>query len=273
MYILLALIFFVMIGCTVWMYHRLSLLRVCNMQLRALVECQDGYSFLLNRDMEVIQTNCYKQQWQRLGEKSLLGNVLHCRNAHDAGQCGKHEACKKCPVRFVISKAFEREYGFRNLEACMELMGNGNNITDTDVQLDGQFVKLNNKAHMVVNVKLMPEDKLVELPKLLFISENTNLFFRVKESVGENVRVLNADNLHQALHRLLMVKAYGFLAILIDEDFYEKYEEITKLLVKNDCVKAIVFTSEDKPSTDGYVHYLSEQFDAMQLRLLLFGKD
>ena len=273
MYIFLAFIFLVLLGCTVWMYHRLSVLRLGNKQLQTLVECQDGYTFLLNRKLEVVQTNFYNQQWQHLGASNLLGNVLHCKNAHDAGQCGEHDVCKKCPVRFVITKAFERGVSFHNLEACMELLGDDNNITDTDVQVDGHFVKLNNKAHMVVNVKLMPEDKLVELPKLLFISEKVDLFLRVKEALGANIRVLNADNLHQALHRLLMVKAYGFLAILIDEEFYEKHEEITKLLVKNDSVKVIVFTSNNKPSTDGHVFYLSEHFDAMQLRLLLLDKE
>jgi hypothetical protein len=46
---------------------------------------------------------------------------------------------------------------------------------------------------------------------------------------------------------------------------YEKHEEITKLLVKNDMIKVFVFTSEQDVPADGHIHYVSPDIEREQL--------
>ena len=272
LYVLFAIIIVLAVVFAVMMFRRAKAATRKYEQLRAVVDKQDDYAFLVNRDFEVQQTNFPVQQRLRQDEPRVLGNVLHCRNAEDAGRCGEHVQCGKCPVRFTINKAFERREDFSHLEACMELYDAKERVVDVDVQVGGRYVSLEDKDHMVVNVRPVESGATEALPKVLFISENVVLFDRVRTSLGKKVRVLSADNLHQALHRLLMASSYHFLAVMIDEAFYSSNYEITKLLVENDGIKVIVFTSKDHQAAAGPVHFLSEDFEPQELCMLLLHK-
>jgi hypothetical protein len=268
-YVFLVLLLLTM-GFSIAMWREVTKARRSTEQLRAVVDSQHDYSFLVNRGFEVQQTNFPAYRQSEKEGSNVLGNVLHCKNAFEAGRCGEHANCKKCPIRFVINKSFDRGENFSNLEACMEVFGDKGKTTDIDVQVDGRIVSLEQQPHMVVNVRICDGKEQQLLPKVFLISGNVALYDRVRTALEGHARVLSADNLHQALHRLLMVASYHFLAVMIDEEFYEHNSEITKLLVENDGIKVIVFTSKETfSSSDEHVYYLPEDFSPEQLYLLL----
>ena len=237
--------------------------------LRAVVDHQRDYMFLVNGAFEVRETNFYAGKQPAADEPNVLGNVLHCKNAHDAGRCGEHEACHSCPLRFVISKSFERRDGFRDLEACMELNGDDGRTVDVDVQVDGHYVCLDSQDHMVVNVKDVTEQVGQGSPKVLFVSENVRLFDKVRTALQGQFRVLSADNQHQALHRLLLATDYRFRAVLTDEAFFDQHEVITKMLIKNTQMPVFVFTSNKDREADGQVRFLKSDINDQELLVAL----
>jgi hypothetical protein len=237
--------------------------------LRAVVDHQRDYMFLVNGAFEVRETNFYAGKQPAADEPNVLGNVLHCKNAHDAGRCGEHEACHSCPLRFVISKSFERRDGFRDLEACMELNGDDGRTVDVDVQVDGHYVCLDSQDHMVVNVKDVTEQVGQGSPKVLFVSENVRLFDKVRTALQGQFRVLSADNQHQALPRLLLATDYRFRAVLTDEAFFDQHEVITKMLIKNTQMPVFVFTSNKDREADGQVRFLKSDINDQELLVAL----
>jgi hypothetical protein len=237
--------------------------------LRAVVDHQRDYMFLVNGEFEVRETNFYAGKQPAADEPNVLGNVLHCKNAHDAGRCGEHEACHSCPLRFVISKSFARRDGFRDLEACMELNGDDGRTVDVDVQVDGHYVCLDSQDHMVVNVKDVTEQVGQGSPKVLFVSENVRLFDKVRTALQGQFRVLSADNQHQALHRLLLATDYRFRAVLTDEAFFDQHEVITKMLIKNTQMPVFVFTSNKDREADGQVRFLKSDINDQELLVAL----
>lgn len=265
-YILLALTLSA-VAFAIVMMRRSKTMERDNRQLEAVVENQEGYTFLVNNKFEVQKTNYFVSNKHAEGEPYVLGNVLHCRNAHEAGRCGEHEACKMCPVRFVITKSFERKTDFTDVEACMELYDEKNTGTETidvDVALKGHFVNVDEQDMMVVNVRDVTDRKLENKPKLLFISTDVVLYDKVREALGSTFRVLSADNNHQALHRLMLASSYQFGAVLTDEEFYTKNETIAQLLVKNGQVPVFVFTSNDGFADDNLI-CLNKTFQPKEL--------
>ena len=243
LYILLTVTVLIVVSAVVVMTRAKAVFRE-NKQLRAVVDHQDDYTFLVNNEFVVEKSNFDVRRQQSPDEPPILGNVLHCRNAHEAGRCGESEACGNCPVRFVITKSFERGDDFKGLEACMEVYDDDQKLVDMDVQLNGHYVNLGRKGHMVINVKDVTERKDSHLPKVLFVSENAPLFDKVRMALEQHFRVLCADNLHQAMHRLLMAADYHFYAIVTDEAFFSKNDAVTTILVKNIQIPVFVFTSE-----------------------------
>ena len=226
-----------------FMYRKAASVRLSNQNLRAVVDSQTDYTFLIDSNFDVKETNCNMHGHQSKREPQVLGNMLHCRNAHESGRCGSSESCKSCPVRFVISKSMERKSDFDSLEACMELNGTGGKVMDVDVRVDGRYVQLNHEDRMVVNVRNITNEVGVSSPKVLFISENAQLYDRIRRALKGQFRVLSADNLHQALHRLLLAADYNFYAVLTDDVFYSQNDTITKILVKDNRIPVFVFTS------------------------------
>jgi len=234
-------------------------------RLRAVVNHQENYTFLVNSDFEVEETNFYARNSSAPGEPNVLGNVLHCKNAHENGRCGEHEACKHCPVRFVITKSFERGDHFRNLEACMELYDKNKQVVDVDVQVEGYYVNVEDTPHMVINVKDVTANRDNGRPKILFISENAALYDKVRESMSNHFRVLHADNEHQALHRLLHFKSYQFVAVITDEDFYGEYDTVTRLLVKDGQVPVYVVTESKVMETSDHIQFINTAIGKKEL--------
>jgi aerobic-type carbon monoxide dehydrogenase small subunit (CoxS/CutS family) len=207
----------------------------------------------VDETFEVKESNVKMEE----GKPRVLGNVLHCKHSHDTGRCGEGEVCRRCPVRFVISKSFERHDDFRKLEACMELDGDAHGHTnDVDVSVDGSFVTIDKVPHMVVNVKNITTLDGTQLPKVLFISESTALYDKVRQALGVSYRVLNADTQHQALHRLMRAANYQFCAVITDASVYHADTVLATILAeRKEQLPVFVFAGK-KERKDDRVNYL-----------------
>ena len=236
-----------------WFLVRVAGFRKRVDNLVAVIDNQENFTFLVDETFEVKESNVKMAD----DKPHILGNVLHCKHSHETGRCGEGEVCRRCPVRFVISKSFERHDDFRKLEACMELDGDANGITnDVDVSVDGSFVSINQVPHMVVNVKNITIHDGMQPPKVLFISESTALYDKVRQALGISFRVLNADTQHQALHRLMRAANYRFCAVLTDAAVYHADTALATILAeRKDQLPVFVFAGK-KERKDDRVNYL-----------------
>ena len=251
----------VLVLLAVWLFVVNRSVQRTNARLRAVIDNQKDYAFLVNEDFEVKETNF------RLppdGAPRVLGNVLHCKNAHDAGRCGEGEPCKHCPIRFVISKSFERKHDFDTVDACMEIYQDNQHVRDVDVSIDGRYVNIDAQPHMVVNVKDMAGQLMEHLPKILFASQNVELYERANAALRADFRLLHADTVHQVLHRLMMVAEYKFCALIADEQFLEENQVIMDLVNKEDHLPVIVFSNRE--IAYGRFTYIKENATAEQIR-------
>jgi hypothetical protein len=261
--LLIAILLFIILAC---IYFKLRIVSRDVKQLRVVVDHQKDYTFLVNDDFVVKETNYYASHPHKTeNEPTVLGNVLHCKNAIEAGQCGEADDCRKCPLRFVIGKAFEHEKSFSGLEACMEVYDQQQKPVDMDVQVDGRYVKIDRKKHMVVNVRDVSELQKVGAPKILFISEDPALYDKVRLALSDKFRVLCADNQHQAFHRLMLASSYKFYAVITDMKFYQSNLDVAKILAKNNQVPLFVFASSESVGDVSDVRILDKSLDNQQL--------
>ena len=235
-------------------------------KLRVVVDNQDNYTFLIDQTFEVKESNVKLAD----GQPRLLGNVLHCKNSHETGHCGEGKQCKHCPVRFVISKSFERHDDFRNLEASMLLDDSNKAESDIDVSIDGSFVCLDEAPHMVVNVKSIVTREGGVLPKVLFLSQNAALYDKVRVALGISYRVLSVDTEQQALHRLLHAADYNFCAVMTDAQFYHANNAVSIILSeRKDKLPVYVFAKKDERVADSTINYLDENIKPEELLKLV----
>lgn len=138
---------------------------------------------LIDKDFVVRDTNYY--YLNRLSvdySTKRVGDMLHCRNAMAAGECGKHKHCKVCGVRYAIGKAFANKTGIKQLNASMNLLSeDGTQITPCDVSVSGAY--LNKEG----------EDKM-----LLTITDITNLRNIERMLKIERANAISADKLKSA---------------------------------------------------------------------------
>ncbi len=253
----------------VWSFVKMKKIKDQNYELRAVVENQEDYTFLVNRDFEVKATNLAYRLHSADGEPNILGNVLHCKNAYHVGRCGESENCGSCPLRFVISKSFERESGFSGVDACMEVFDQNEHLVDLDVQVEGHYVNVGNHGHMVINVKDETKKQGGNLPKVLFITDNMSLYDKVRDGLSNEFRVLNADNEHQAFHRLQLAADYKFYAVMTDLHFFNEHQDVLSLLVGNHELPLFVFGNAEHPEDQEGIYFVNEQVQDKELRKLL----
>lgn len=248
-------------------YVEIDNLRRDKKNLRAVVDNQEHFTFLVDETFEVKESNVKLPDAQ----PHILGNVLHCKNAHDAGRCGKAEQCKHCPVRFIISKSFERHDDFRGLEASMMLDGDPA-LSDVDVNVDGSFVCIDQAPHMVVNIKEIKSREGGVRPKVLFLSEDAALYDKVRMALGISFRVLSVDTEHQALHRLMRAADYNFCAVMTDAQFYHSNSAVSIILAeRRKQLPVFVFAKREERVADKTVNYLDASISGEELLKLVVG--
>lgn len=113
------------------------------------------YYLLIDKDFIVCNTNYYalNNLTPVDGEVKRVGDLLHCRNAIEAGECGKHEQCKLCCVRASIFKAFHEKKDFKKLDASMRLLSEDEKkVIPCDVSVSGMYLNINGEDHELLTV-------------------------------------------------------------------------------------------------------------------------
>lgn len=113
----------------------------------------DRYSFLVDKDLRVKETNYYDIHKDLLDDKPrVLGNVIHCQTACDSGLCGTGIACSTCPIRLVLKNGFKHRRDFNDISATMHLYNAKHEVKDVDVKVDGHFTYIGRTPHCLITV-------------------------------------------------------------------------------------------------------------------------
>ena len=113
----------------------------------------DRYSFLVDKDLRVKETNYYDIHKDLLDDKPrVLGNVIHCQTACDSGLCGTGIACTTCPIRLVLKNGFKHRRDFNDISATMHLYNAKHEVKEVDVKVDGHFTYIGHTPHFLIMV-------------------------------------------------------------------------------------------------------------------------
>ena len=116
----------------------------------------NAYFLLIDKEFIVRDTNYYSLNKLPVPEGGMVkkvGDLLHCRNAAAAGECGKHEQCKLCGIRAAIGKAFRTKKDFKKLNASMNLLSEDEDrVIPCDVSVSGTYLDIHGEGHMVLTV-------------------------------------------------------------------------------------------------------------------------
>lgn len=136
----------------------------CN-ELNTLLQNINTYYILIDKDFIVHKTNYYHLNHLTPEEGGLkrVGELLHCRNAIAAGECGKHEQCQLCCIRMSIAKAFHDKNGFKKLDASMRLLSEDEKkVIPCDVAVSATYLNMNDADHLLLTVYDVTELKNVQ---------------------------------------------------------------------------------------------------------------
>ncbi|WP_289292753.1 HAMP domain-containing sensor histidine kinase [Bacteroides sp. 41_26] len=114
----------------------------------------NAYLLLIGKDFVVQKTNYYSLNGIE-EDKSIkrVGDLLHCKNAVESGECGIHACCKVCGVRVAIGRAFYKRENFDRFEASMQIVSQNNKqITPCDVHVSGNYLNTNDEELMLLTV-------------------------------------------------------------------------------------------------------------------------
>lgn len=137
----------------------------------------NAYFLLIDRDFIVRDTNYYSLNGLPVPEDGTIkrvGDLLHCRNAVAAGECGKHEQCKLCCVRTSITKVFHDKTNFKKLAASMKLLSEDEkSVIPCDVSVSGAYLNVDGEDFMVLTVYDVTELRNVQ--RLLAIEKEHSI--------------------------------------------------------------------------------------------------
>lgn len=142
-------------------------------QSALLLQNINAYYLLVNRDYVVCDTNYYSLNGLPAPDEGMVkkvGNLLHCRTAIEAGECGKGEKCGFCSVRRAIGKAFQEKAGIKKLEASMYLLDeDAKQVVPCDVSVSGTYMNLRGEDALLLTVcdvtELMNMQRLLNIEK------------------------------------------------------------------------------------------------------------
>jgi hypothetical protein len=180
--LILLLLVSVVLVWTLIIYNNSRHVKLNYKLLKIMLDNLHTYVFLVNENVGVEETNYYALNPEaKRDQPMVLGNVLRCKNGCDSGLCGTSPFCSMCTIRQHISKAFQAGKDFNNVESHMQLYTPDHNVVDTDVVVSGKYVMINDKPHLVVDVKDVTQEKMLEN---LYIEEKEKSFLDVKRLRG-----------------------------------------------------------------------------------------
>lgn len=270
-----------LVGIVVWMEVRTFRLRSRVDKMNTLVQNLNSYAFLINDKFEVEETNYYAlNPGAKKAQPNLLGNVLRCKVGCDHGACGSGMSCKNCPVRFVISKAFERRDNIHDLEVGMEVYGGDNTkcVDDLDLCIGGRYINKDGNPKMVLNVKNVSENKRLlrryidqnlktemdpSVPKLLFATQNVARFNELRELMLDRCRVVYAETSEQVLNRVGKDRDFGYSVVLLDASFAHSHQIVDDI---NQHIVVIKLMPVTEVQTEGRVITLPDSVKFTELK-------
>lgn len=275
-----------LVGIVVWMEVRSYRLRSEVDRMTTLVHNLNSYAFLINDKFEVEETNYYAlNPGAKVTEPRLLGNVLRCKVGCDSGECGTGMECKNCPVRFVITKAFERRDDVHDLEVGMEIYSGDDRrcVNDLDLCIGGRYINKGGNPKMVLNVKNVSESKRLlrryvdqnltaetnpAIPKMLFVTQNAARYNEMRELMKDRCRVIYAETAEQVLARVGEGKDYGYSVVLLDASFAHSNNIVEKI---NPHIIVIRLVPDAEMKADGRVVTLPDTMKFSEMRNTLMS--
>ncbi len=236
-------------------------------ELTSILQNINVYYLLIDRDFVVHNTNYYALNHLTPveGERKKVGDLLHCRNAIAAGECGKHEQCKLCCIRTFIGKAFYEKRGFKKLDASMKLLSDdGKSIISCDVSVSGAYLlHINGEERMVLTVYDVTE--LRNIQRLLDVErENAISADKLKSAFIANMS-------HEVRTPLNAIVGFsGLMATATSEEEKKMYTDI--ISENNERLLRVVNDIFDLSQIDaGVLNFVYSEFDANDLLRELEG--
>ena len=185
----------------------------------------NAYLLLIGKDFVVQKTNYYSLNGIE-EDKSIkrVGDLLHCKNAVESGECGTHACCKVCGVRVAIGRAFYKRENFDRFEASMQIVSQNNKqITPCDVHVSGNYLNTNDEELMLLTVydisELRNTQRLLQLEQ-----ENSRSCDKLKNAFIANIS-------HEI--RTPMNAIVGFSSLLATASSEEEKNMYTDIINQN----------------------------------------
>lgn len=197
-------------------------LRLCELAMRSV----DAYIVLAAPDFTVVKTNYYALTGTTAGaDPCKLGNLLHCKNGDDAGECGRHALCADCPIRAAVSSAFSEKKGFSGLEAPLVLY-TGEDLKQEiccDVSVSGKYFVMDKREYMLLTIYDLTRQKQIQrdLDEARLRAEDAD---RMKSAFLANT----THEIRTPLNAIL-----GFSDLLVADSDPEHREEYARIIRTN----------------------------------------
>lgn len=224
----------------------------------------DVYVLLVDRDFNVRRTNYYDLTGTTEAARApKVGNLLHCKNGTDAGECGTHELCESCPVRAAIGQAFGSKRNFSGLEAPLTLYTSEDRSqkVDCEVSVTGIYLRIEEEPYLLLTIHDITADKRIR-------RELTEARMRAEES--DRMKSFFLANTSHEL-RTPLNAIVGFSDLLIAEDSAEIRQQYARIIHTNNdlllqLVNDILDLSKIEAGTLEY-RYSDEELNAVMEEL------
>ena len=227
----------------------------------------NAYFLLIDKDFVVCDTNYYslnRLPIQVGGVTKRVGDLLHCRNAIAAGECGQHEQCKLCCIRASIGKAFYKKASFKNLEASMKLLSEDETkVTLCDVSVSGTYLNIHGEDYMVLTVYDVTELKNAQ--RLLSIEREHSI------SADKLKSAFIANMSHEV--RTPLNAIVGFSGLMVSASSEEERKMYVDVIAENNerLLRLVNDIFDLSQIESGTVDFVYTEFDANDLLRELEG--
>lgn len=225
----------------------------------------NAYFLLINREYMVLETNYYFLNGLPEDTSNVrVGELLHCRNAIEAGECGAHAKCKLCGVRMAIGRAFTKKTDITHLNASMKLLNReGTEVIPCDVVVSGAYLNRDGEERLLLTVcdatELRNMERLLEVERRNAVSAD-----RLKSAFIANMS-------HEIRTPLNAIVGFsGLMATASSEEEKQMYSDI--ISQNNDRLLKLVNDIFDLSQIEaGTLNFVYSEFDVNDLLRELHG--